>query len=223
MSENTYTYQRPGSFFDRLSLRKRMEMLDRFLNVFPGHETNSVLDVGVTADKSFSASNYLEKYYPVKSKITALSNQDASYLEDIYPGLTFRLGDARALPFADNSIDVVFSSAVLEHVGSFDNQKKMIAECYRVAKHGIFITTPNRWYPIEFHTLLPLLHWLPKTLHRVLLKIAGMPFYASENNLNLLGRQHLARLCRDIGIERFDIETIKTFGLPSNLILIAKK
>ena len=25
-----------------------------------------------------------------------------------------------------------------------------------------FITTPNRFYPIEFHTKLPLIHWIQK-------------------------------------------------------------
>jgi hypothetical protein len=23
------------------------------------------------------------------------------------------------------------------------------------------VTTPNRWFPLEVHTLLPLVHWLP--------------------------------------------------------------
>ena len=25
----------------------------------------------------------------------------------------------------------------------------------------MFVTTPNRWFPLEVHTLLPFVHWLP--------------------------------------------------------------
>ena len=32
-----------------------------------------------------------------------------------------------------------------------------------LSKDYVVISTPNRFYPIEFHTKLPLLHWLPKT------------------------------------------------------------
>ena len=33
--------------------------------------------------------------------------------------------------------------------------------------------TPNRWFPIEFHTLLPLVHWLPPEHFRKLLVLTG--------------------------------------------------
>lgn len=223
MSELYYSRQKPGKLLDSISLQKRMEMYGLFLNEFPGQTTQSVLDVGVTVDKTALASNYFEKNYPVKSKIIALSNQDASYLEDVYPGLKFQLGDARHLPFTDQSIDVVFSSAVIEHTGKFENQKKMLSECYRVAKHGVFITTPNRWYPIELHTVLPLIHWLPKFVHRFLLKMLGMPFYAKEENLNLMDRRTLSLMCDELGITDFTIKTISTFGFISNLVLIIRK
>ena len=102
------------------------------------------MDLGVTADKSALSSNYFENLFPHKNKIIAVSNQDAKFLEATYAGLQFRQGDARDLPFADKSVDVVFSSAVIEHIGSYANQKRMLSECLRVAKKGIFITTPNR-------------------------------------------------------------------------------
>lgn len=223
MSEIYYSRQKPGKWLDSISLKKRMEMLDLFYKEFPGNNTSSVLDVGVTVDKTALASNYFEKNYPVKSKIIALSNQDASFLEDVYPGLKFKQGDARKLPFSDKSIDVVFSSAVIEHIGTFENQKKMIAECYRVAKQGVFITTPNRWFPIEVHTLFPFIHWLPKIMHRTILKLFGLKFYASEENLNLMDSSLLTRICQELGIDNFSIKKVNTFGFISNLVLVIKK
>jgi ubiquinone/menaquinone biosynthesis C-methylase UbiE len=198
-------------------------MLDMFSSEFPTNSFSKVLDVGVTADVNWLTSNYFEKYFPVKSKIIALSNQDATFLEEIYPGLQFKRGDARKLPFADNSLDVVFSSAVIEHIGSFEEQKQMIAECFRVAKRGVFLTTPNRWHPMEVHTLLPFLHWSPKRIHRSILKMIGLQFYALEANLNLLDRKTLSRACTEQGIRHFSVKGVKTFGFTSNLVLVMKK
>lgn len=223
MAETNYSRQAPGKIIDRIALHKRKKMFRIFLQEFPGHHTNSVLDVGVTADKRALSSNYFEQLYPVKSKIIALSNQDASHLETIYPGLIFKQGDARELPFTDQSVDVVFSSAVIEHIGSSNDQKRMLAECYRVAKQGVFITTPNRWFPIEVHTLLPFLHWLPKKMHRHLLKSLRLTFYANENNLNLVDRLTLTTMCNELSIPHFYFKSIQTCGLTSNLMLIIKK
>lgn len=223
MSSQIYNLLKPGSYFDTLSLNKRMIMLDLFLKEFPSNSWSQVLDVGVTADTQALSSNYFEKYYPHKHKIIALSNQDGSFLESLYPGIQFKQGDAKQLPFTDNSIDVVFSSAVIEHLGSATNQKEMLAECFRVAKKGVFITTPNRWHPIELHTILPLIHWLPKKIHRKILHSIGLKFYSLEENLNLLSFKHLSLFCKELKIQNYTIKKINTLGFPSNLILVIKK
>ena len=54
----------------------------------------------------------------------------------------------------------MYSNAVIEHVGDFAKQKKMASEIMRVGKRW-FVTTPNRWYPFEFHMRLPFITWLP--------------------------------------------------------------
>lgn len=223
MNEYTYNFHKPGRFIDRLATRKREKMFDLYLEEFPAEATESVLDVGVTADSGALSSNYFERLFPDKSKIIALSDQDASNLEKEYPGLEFKIGDARALPFPDNSIDVVTASAVIEHVGSYEKQKKMLEESMRVAKKGIFITTPNRWHPIDAHTVTPLLHWLPKNLHRKVLGFLGMKFFSKEENLNLLDEAELTQMCREIGINKFHFRKISTLGITSNLLLVAKK
>lgn len=223
MSEINYSTQTPQRFIDNLALKKRLTMLELFLKEFPSHSFDQVLDVGVTADRNALSSNYFEKYFPEKNKIIALSNQNASFLEKVYPGITFQCGDARKLPFTNDSIDIIFSSAVIEHVGSLEDQTRMIAECVRVAKRGIFITTPNRWHPIEVHTLLPLIHWLPKKLHRAILKTIGLGFFSYETNLNLLDQTTLQIICKKLSIKNFSIKQVKTCGVTSNLILVIKK
>src|SRR4029079_8533354 len=77
-----------------------------------------------------------------------------------YPHVPYVQGDACALPFEDGAFDVVFSNAVIEHVGDRERQRAFVSEAIRVGRRA-FITTPNRRFPIEVHTRLPLVHWLP--------------------------------------------------------------
>ena len=73
------------------------------------------------------------------------------------------VADGRKLPFPDDAFDVAFSNAVLEHVGSREDQRRFLHELCRVAPR-VFVSTPNRWFPVELHTRLPLLHWLPRPM-----------------------------------------------------------
>ena len=133
------------------------------------------------------------------------------------------LGDGRKNNLPDNSFDIVHSNATIEHVGSHKNQLKFIKECIRISKKYTFIQTPNRFYPIDFHTILPLIHWLPKNIHRKILQIFGLNFYSLEKNLNLLSEQDLRKLCKEININNFKIIKYKLFFMTSNFILLIKK
>jgi ubiquinone/menaquinone biosynthesis C-methylase UbiE len=59
--------------------------------------------------------------------------------------------DGINLPFRDGAFDLVFSNAVIEHVGGEAAQRSFVAEHERVGQHWI-ITTPNRLFPVEAHT-----------------------------------------------------------------------
>lgn len=84
--------------------------------------------------------------------------------EPVEPPFTAMQGDATALTqFADQSIDIVFSNSVIEHLFTWENQQKMAAEVLRVGKHH-FIQTPNYWFPIEPHWVFPFFQYLPKAL-----------------------------------------------------------
>jgi SAM-dependent methyltransferase len=77
-----------------------------------------------------------------------------------HPEVAWVEADARALPFADGSFELVHCNAVVEHLPP-DDQRLLLAECCRVAHRAAFVATPNRWFPIEVHTRIPFVHWLP--------------------------------------------------------------
>jgi predicted SAM-dependent methyltransferase len=198
-------------------------MYDVFLSATGIQQQDTLLDMGVSSDRTYDHSNYLEHWYPFKNRITASGMGDAKFLEEIFPGLRYVPADGRNLPFADREFDFVHSSAVLEHVGSREKQAAFLREAWRVARKGIFISTPNRWFPVETHTVMPFAHWLPASAFRKLCKMRGMDFFASEDNLNLLSASEMRRLATEAGVENFKIDTVSLAGWPSNLLLSAKR
>lgn len=73
-------------------------------------------------------------------------------------------GDARDLSrYADQSFDVVYSNSVIGHVGTFADQARMAREVQRVGRCYV-LQTPNRWFPIDWRTLVPGFHFLPVRL-----------------------------------------------------------
>lgn len=66
--------------------------------------------------------------------------------------------DGRHLPFKNLTFDLVISNAVIEHVGSLEDQKNFVKEHIRCGRNWI-ITTPNRFFPIESHTQILFKHF----------------------------------------------------------------
>src|SRR4051794_19409200 len=147
----------------RVSLRSRERKLRLFLDLLgPGPET-TVVDVGVT-DAPFGAGstdNFFEAMYPWPERVTGVGHTELDRFAAAFPAVRAVRADGRDLPFADGEFDLGFSNAVVEHVaGGRDGQRAFVHELCRVSKR-VFVTTPNRQFPLEVHTLLPFVHWLP--------------------------------------------------------------
>jgi hypothetical protein len=176
----------------RVSLWSRERKLRLFLEAFrPGPDT-TVVDVGVTNAPfgAGSSDNFLEALYPWPERITAVGPTELDRFRAAFPRVGAVQADGRELPFGDAAFDLGFSNAVIEHVaGGRDGQRRFVAELCRVAR-SVFVTTPNRWFPLDPHTLLPLVHWLPPGPRRErLLRARGF-----DDVLDPLGPRELAAL-----------------------------
>lgn len=150
------------SIFSKLSYVSRVRKLERFNKLFSPSFQTKILDVGAEINPKGDLDLQLIDSFPWKENITAvnLSKEHVRYIEKIYPEIDSHVADACKLPWPDDHFDIVYSNAVIEHVGDFEKQKQMASEIMRVGKKW-FITTPNRWYPFEFHLRLPFVTWFP--------------------------------------------------------------
>ena len=211
------------SFFKKKLLENREKIFKIFHNRINYNNKMSFLDVGTTANTEKNHNLILQKISNNKN-ITCLSNQDCSFLKNQYPNIkNFIIGDGCNNQLKDSTFDIVYSNATIEHVGSYNNQKLFISECMRVAKNSIFITTPNRFFFLDFHTKIPFIHFLPKKIHRKLLSILGFSFFSKEANLNLISKNDLINHCKELKIKNYEIVEYKFCFFTSNLILIIRK
>ena len=175
----------------RVSMRSRERKLARFLELLePGPET-TVVDVGVT-NAPFgggATDNFFEALYPWPGQITAVGHTELDRFAAAFPAVRAVRADGRELPFADGEFNLGFSNAVVEHVdGGRDGQRRFVHELCRVAGR-VFVTTPNRFFPLEVHTLLPFVHWLPPGPRDRVVRARGF-----HDVLDPLGPKELAAL-----------------------------
>jgi hypothetical protein len=175
----------------RVSMRSRERKLRLFLDLLrPGPET-TVVDVGVT-DAPFGAGstdNFFEALYPWPDRITAVGVTELARFAAAFPRVRALRSDGRSLPFADGEFDLGFSNAVVEHVaGGRVGQRRFVGELCRVARR-VFVTTPNRWFPVDPHTLVPFAHWLPERARAGVARRTGF-----DDVLDPLGPKELAAL-----------------------------
>jgi hypothetical protein len=212
---------------ERVSLSARRRMFERWRKYAGQPASTSVLDIGSTPDRERADSNCMIPWLnEAGASVTLYSPENISNLSDLFPfaKIVPAAGFGAPVPVANQSFDWATSSAVLEHVGNAHAQVDFIAECARVAR-GLFLTTPNRWHWLEFHTKLPYLHWLPRDAHRALLRGLGKEMWAREDHLRLVGAAELRSLARAALGDAFDFEvqSIWALGMPSNLLLLARR
>tara|TARA_B100000989_G_scaffold260837_1_gene211590 strand:- start:2795 stop:3118 length:324 start_codon:yes stop_codon:yes gene_type:complete len=102
----------------------------------------------------------------------------------------------------------------------------MIQNIASLTNKIFFITTPNKNYPIDFHSKLPIVNMLPNNIFRKVLKFFNFGYLSKEENLNLLSLNDLRKLLSETKVHMdFDIKIkhIRLFFFKSNFIIIGIK
>jgi 2-polyprenyl-3-methyl-5-hydroxy-6-metoxy-1,4-benzoquinol methylase len=126
--------------------------------------------------------------------------------------VTFEVGTATALPFADHSADVVLLPELLEHV---DEWQRCLDEAARLVRVGglLYLSTTNVLCPRQQEFDLPLYSWYPAPLKRHYERLAvttrpQLANFAKYPAVHWFSYYGLSRYLRQRGfntLDRFDI------------------
>ena len=214
-----YEVATPGSPSEKLVAVARDRIYADFLRFCAPQGSDTILDVGVS-DVVGDAANVIERRYAAQGKITAVGLGQGKAFKFSFPQIQYcQIVANQALPFGDGSFDVVTANAVLEHVGSVENQRFFISELMRVGGR-VFVTVPHRFFPVEHHTAIPFLHWFDTTFS-LACRVLGKEKWAARENLILMSRQRLRDVCpRERAVE-IGMTGIMLGPCSSNLYLFA--
>jgi len=176
--------------------RSRQRKLKQFLPCYAGE---LALDVGVSSNEWTGSINFIAQYFQnsdYSDQYVGLGIQDMGALTSNYNRLNFVQYAGGKFPFRDQSFEWVFSNAVLEHVGGRVEQLHFLREMLRVGRN-VFFTTPNRYFPVELHTNVPLLHILLSKVNfdRYLSRIGKS--FATGGYMNLLSGREILSLTKE--------------------------
>ena len=222
MNKNFIYSENKTKFFDKIVQKKRLEMVKIINDYFKEIKIDSILDIGTTKDEDNESSNILIKSIEKKSVFKSISDQlitSSFFKKKLTKSITEDFSKEEIYEF---SSDLVISNATIEHVGNAVNQEKMLKNIINLTKKFFVIITPNRYHPLELHTLIPFVHWLPKKYHRKLLKFFGLNFYSDEKNLNLLSENDIKKMIEKEKIT-YSFKYVRFLFFKSNLILFGEK
>ena len=211
------------NFFDKIINQKRIEMIDLINKKIKISNIKHLLDIGTTEDSSAKSSNIFCKMLnkiPIHKSISNQKITNKRFKKCLKKSITSNFSQKNIKDF---KCDLVISSATIEHVGNFQNQVSKIKNMISLSNQYVVISTPNRFYPIELHTKLPLIHWLPKKIFRRILVFFNMKYFADEKNLNLLSKSELKKILNTFSKKiDYKIYNISFLGFISNFLVICK-
>jgi hypothetical protein len=197
VDQKYYQVVPPKSVAERLLIAARDRIFRDFMARMRPAPADRILDVGIS-DVVNDGANVIERTYPYQHNITACGLGECREFQAAFPDVDYvQIVPNVALPFDDGSFDIATSNAVLEHVGSAEKQALFVNELCRVASR-VFISVPNRFFPIEHHTALPVAHY-EDTMFRMASRITGKLEWTHEENLILMTRKRLCQLAAPIG------------------------
>jgi SAM-dependent methyltransferase len=216
-----------------LSRRARAKRAALFRSLFTLDAETRILDLGSAGGAHISAVLKGTPVQPANVYVADIRPQSVERASREYGYTPVLIAEDAPMPFPDGFFDIVYCSSVIEHVTvpkhmvwelrsarlfrerALARQEAFAAEIRRVGMH-FFVQTPYKHFPIETHSWLPFLAWLPRPLLIGTLRVVN-PIWITKTapDWHLLDKKQLARL-----FEGALIIDEKVFGLTKSLMAV---
>ena len=157
----------PASLANRMRER-RFRIVERMIDTLD--RPIRVLDVGGTPEF------WIARGYAQRSDVEIVLYNIERFPSEL-PNMTSVVGDAVDLSeFNTGAFEVVFSNSVIEHLETYERQRRMAREVMRVGRRYV-VQTPNFWFPLEPHFLVPGFQFMPVRARVALLRSFSLGHY----------------------------------------------
>lgn len=138
--------------------RKRMQRFENVLHIVDGLH---IIDVGGT--------QYNWQFIKHRCRIVVINLSKPAEWDNRVKDISFEQGDGTKMKYDSKAFDIVYSNSVIEHLGTWEQQRAFANECSRVGKE-LWIQTPAKCFPVEPHLITPFIHWFPLGLQARLMR-----------------------------------------------------
>lgn len=199
--------QNIGTLYFSRTLRFSDEYKEKYMGAFRMDDKKRILEIGCGPG---ALTQSLTRWYPDAEIIG--TDRDAAFIEfakQQAPDIVFMEADATALPFEDNSFDVVISNTVQEHI----EPSKFFGEQFRVLKPGgiCLVLSARRGINITADCIAQQSSF-EETIWR-----KAEPFYQNINQEYNVGRYAMSESELPAAMEKYGFHQVSTDYLTVNL------
>jgi SAM-dependent methyltransferase len=214
-------------------MKAREKRASLFRNSFLVDEKKKILDLGSATGSNIHSIIEGTPFNPKNIYIADINSSKIEIGAKKYGFVPVLLNESGPIQFDDKFFDIVYCSSVIEHVTvpkkqiwslysgkvfrdkSINRQKLFADEIRRLGKQ-YFIQTPYKHFPIESHTWLPFISWLPRRMLIPLLMTTNT-FWVKKTSpdWHLLNWDQMSNLFPDA-----NIIAEKSFGLIKSTMAI---
>lgn len=192
--------------------RKRAKLFRELFEIGP---LTKILDLGSEDGSNIASVLNGAHYEPENIYIADIRNDLLEIGRSRFGYQTVLIDENKPLPFPDRFFDIVYCSSVIEHAtvpkkdvwlyvngplfktDSWIGQQRLAAEVARLGKQW-WVQTPASSFPIESHTWLPFVGYLPRSLLVRTMKLTNKYWIkAAEPDFSLLTPSEMKKLFPD--------------------------